>query len=190
MAPSFQLTDGTVLGGGGGASPATASVAVAPFTIVDTPLAAQRLRVTFSAYQFDILAAADFASVKVAELGGRYLVLGVESEIDFVKDDTGVLTTAALDVAMSSAAATTASFTTLSNSDVMAKEDVNGTGNHLDYAVNQFTVLSGATVTQYPRASISTGLYFNIQTSILADGFVTLTGWVDVFYIDLASPAA
>tara|TARA_R110000737_G_scaffold47134_4_gene67053 strand:+ start:13945 stop:14547 length:603 start_codon:yes stop_codon:yes gene_type:complete len=189
MAPSFQLTDGTVLGGGGGATPAVEAVAVAPFTIVDTPVAVQRLRITFDAYQFNILAAVDYASVKLAEMGSRYLSMGVQSELDFVKDNTGVLNTAALDVAMSSAAATTANLTTFSNSDVMTKLDINGTGDHLDEAFNSFTVLSGTTVTGYPKATINTGLYLTIQTSILADGFLTLTGWIDLYYIDLGVAA-
>ena len=188
MAPSFKLDDGTVLGGGGGATPAVAAVAVAPFAVVDTPVAVQRLRITLDAYQFDILATADFASVKLAELGSRYISLGVQSELDFVKDNTGVLTTAALDVAMSSAAASSANFSSVfANADVMTKIDINGTGDHLDRAFNSFTALSGTTVTGYPKATINTGLYLNIQTSILADGFLTLTGWIDVYYIDLGA---
>ena len=186
MAPSFKLDDGTVLGGGGGATPAVTAVAVAPFTVVDTPVAVQRLRVTLDAYQFDILAAADFATVKLAEMGSRFIVMGVQSELDFVKDNTGVLTTAALDVAMSSAAASSTNFTSVAaNADLMPKIDINGTGDHLDQAFDQFTLLSGATVTNFPRVSINTGVYLNIQTSILADGFLTLTGWIDLYYIDL-----
>ena len=186
MAPSFQLTDGTVLGGGGGSSPAVAAVAVAPFTIVDTPVAIQRLRITLDAYQFDILATADFVSVKLAEMGSRYISMGVESELDIVKDGTGIVSGGVLDISMSSAAASSTNFTSIfANADVMTKEDVNGAGNHTDYAFNQFTVLSSTTVTGYPKATIGTGLYLNVQSSIIADGFVTMTGWIDVYYIDL-----
>tara|TARA_R110000796_G_scaffold41179_2_gene101977 strand:+ start:23637 stop:24242 length:606 start_codon:yes stop_codon:yes gene_type:complete len=188
MAPDFLKTDGTVLGGGG-STPATAAVGQGPFVIQDNTAAIQRLRITFDAYQADILAVNDFVSIYVAEMGDRFYTLGVESELDFVKDGTGILTTGVFDVAMSSVAAISASFTTLANSDVMLKEDVNGIGDQLDYAFNQFVVLSGNTVTGYPRASIGTGLYFNVQTSILVDGHVTLTGWVDVYYIDLGVAA-
>jgi hypothetical protein len=185
LAPDFLRIDGASVGGSG-ATPVVAAVAVAPFTIVDTPVAIQRLRVTLDAYQFDILAAADFASVKLAELGSRVIMMGVQSELDFVKDNTGVLTTAALDVAMSSAAASSSNFTSVAaNADLMPKIDINGTGDHLDQAFDRFTLLSGATVTNYPRVSINTGVYLNIQTSILADGFLTLTGWIDLYYIDL-----
>ncbi len=188
MAPGFlDLRTGEEIGAGGGAEPVTEAVAANSFDIVDTPLAVQRLRTTFDAYQFDIPEAADYASVKLAEMGDRFLVLGVQSELDFVKDNTGVTTGAALDVAMSSNAAVSAAMTAIANSDVMAKEDVNGVGDHLDYAFDQFAVLSGATVTGYPRPSVGTGLYLNIQTSITVDGHVTLTGWIDVYYIDLGA---
>tara|TARA_R110000737_G_scaffold63510_2_gene91150 strand:+ start:695 stop:1297 length:603 start_codon:yes stop_codon:yes gene_type:complete len=190
MAPSFKLDDGTVLGGGGGATPAVAAVAVAPFAVVDTPVAVQRLRVTLDAYQFDILAAADFASVKLAEMGSRFIVMGVQSELDFVKDNTGVLTTAALDISMSSAAASSTNLTSVAgNNDLMPKIDINGTGDHLDQAFDQFTAISGSTVTNFPRASITTGVYLNIQTAITTDGFLTLTGWIDLYYIDLGVAA-
>lgn len=188
LAPDYLRLDGASVGGAG-ASPLNAATAVGAVTIVDTPLAAQRLRVTITNYVGVITAAADFYSLSLATMGDRYLTLGIRSEMDFVKDGTGVVSGAAIDVSMSSVAASSQSLSTFANSDVMLKKDINGAGNHLDQDFDSFAVISGTTVTSYPRPSAGSGLFLNVQSAVTVDGSITINGWIDIFYIDLGSPA-
>ena len=188
MAPSFYLTDGTALGGGGGAQPSeVASGAPAGVTLTDNSVAVQRMRITFDAKEIAILAAADFTSLDCGKFGDsrKVMVMGVTSELDIAKDGVGVTTGAALDFSMSSAAAVSSSLTLAANSDLMYKVDVNGTGDFTDYDFDEYPTLSGTTITKYPRKSLASGIFFNVQTSIIADGSVTVNGWVDIYYVDL-----
>ena len=77
MAPSFQLTDGTVLGGGGGAEPSdTVAGEIAAVTATEAPLATSVITLTLTDVQVNISNTGDFGTLQIADFGAaRRLVL-------------------------------------------------------------------------------------------------------------------
>ena len=126
-----------------------------------------------------VTAAQDFGSVKLADLpDGNLLVLGCVVDLTFVGAG-GVDTPANVDVGVGTAAASNA---TLASTMINVCPKIDSTSG---------SVVKGASGTSQLAvlAASSTDLFLNVGVAISSDGSLTISGTVELTYLDLGSQA-
>jgi hypothetical protein len=145
----------------------------------------RKARLTLTAERLTILEANDYGSIELVTFPNKHiLLLGVVMDLTATGDGEtgGVETITDVDVAIGSVATTSTDFSNAGEKAYMAKVDVQAAG-----------VTEGASTSSEAPVLITAGaankLILNASCSITADGYVDLTGWIDVFYIDQGKAA-
>lgn len=159
----------------------------------DKPVLPRRCRLTLSGATLTVLEANDYGSLKLLDLPDRnVMILGVEVDLVLTKqgNTNGIVAATDLDVGVGSAAA---SNTTLSGAmiDVLEKADIDTDALAVDYEA----VMVGQSTAKPPVCladSASLALYLNAVAvaGITADSSLSVSGTVDIFYLDLGNKAS
>ncbi|NJL70940.1 MAG: hypothetical protein HC888_04640 [Candidatus Competibacteraceae bacterium] len=152
----------------------------------DYPVAVRRARLTLTDATVTILEANDYGSLELCTLPDKnIIVLACEADLSIVKDNTtnGVVAATDLDVAIGTAAASNA---TLSSTmvNVLAKQDVDTDA--VTVTMQAHSLASTPVLLGIVDAATNK-LYLNVAASITADDGVTVSGTIDVFFIDLGN---
>lgn len=152
----------------------------------------QKVTFTLAGTEISVAAADDFGSVKLCDLPDKNLhLLAVEVDLVVTKAGTtnGIVAATDLDMAIGTAAA---SNTTLATTmiDVIEKVDIND-----DALVVDFEAISvGQSTAAFPLQiadGASNSLFINLSPgNITADDSVSLTGTVDLYFVDLGNRAS
>jgi hypothetical protein len=146
----------------------------------------------FDADTIAVLAANDYGSIKIMDLPDRNIaILHVEVDLTLVKEGNtnGLVATSDLDVGVGTAAASNATLaTTMIN--VLEKTDLND-----DALTVQYEAVSLGQSTAAPPIfvadSATNALYLNVGgPNITADSSLEVTGFVDVYWVDLGNRAS
>ena len=152
------------------------------------PLAVQRVTLTLTNALITVLDADDFGSLAIWTFPDRNLhVLNAEVNLSIVKDGVGFISTTDLDIALGTAAASNTTLaTTMLN--VLPKQDANADALTVTVAASTFTAVGTAAGLAVPDAANNI-LYLNASapTEISEDGTLTVTGTIDLYFIDLGN---
>lgn len=163
---------------------------VASISLRDNLLTVRRARLVLTATPIVVTAALDYGSVKLLDLPNRnLLLLGMEVDLDVVKqgNTNGIVAATDLSMAVGTAAA---SSTTLSSTMVDVIEAVSITPDTLTVAFERHS--NDQSTATFPRRiadGASNALFLNLSATITADSSVAVTGTVDIFYADLGKLA-
>jgi hypothetical protein len=171
-----------------GISVAVSESPVSTITIADQAMTVRRARLQLTNTVISVTGTLDYGSVKIVDLPNRnMLIMGVEVDCTVVKGNaaTGIINSTTLDMAIGTAQA---SSTTLASTmiNIIEKKDIDTvalsvafTGHSNDNATSiaPFKIADGA----------SSALYMNVAcaTVITVNDTLTVTGTVDIFYMDL-----
>lgn len=167
-------------------SAAAATPATGVAVTSNKPISVRKMRLTLTNVLVSVADADDYGSAELCTLPDSNLVfMGAEANLTLTKDGTGYIATTDLDVALGTSAA---SNITLSGAmlNILPKQDVDADSltpslaNHGLAATPVLTgVLDGAT----------NKIYLNVSgpTETSQNGSVTVSGTVDLFYVDLGN---
>lgn len=163
---------------------------VASISLRDNLLTVRRARLVLTATPIAVTAALDYGSVKLLDLPDRnIMLLGMEVDLDVVKqgNTNGIVAATDLSMAVGTAAA---SSTTLSSTMVDVIEAVALTTDALTVAFERHS--NDQLTATFPRRLAdgpTNALFLNLSatTLITADSSVAVTGTVDIFYADLGN---
>lgn len=150
--------------------------------------AVRKARLTLTNFSISVTAANDYGGSKLLDLPDRNLMLlGVEVDCVVTKqgNTNGIVAATDLDMAVGTA---TASNTTLSSAMINVIEKVDIDTDSLSVAFEAHSN-DNATSTFPLRVAdgASTALFMNISCAITADSSVTVTGTIDIYYVDLGN---
>jgi hypothetical protein len=150
-------------------------------TSANQPLMIRRERITLASYLAAITAALDYSSHELLTFANsNVIILGTVVNVVGVPDGVGVTTIANVDIAVGSVATTSTDFSGAGEDDMVEKIDLTAGG------VGQGDSLDNATpALLWVGAGASNKVFLNQAVTIGADGSVTYTGYIDVFYADL-----
>lgn len=167
---------------------AVSEAGAATVSVGDNVHTVRRARVSLTAFSIAITAANDYGGSKLVDLPDRnMLLLGVEVDCVVTKqgNTNGVVAATALDMSVGTA---TASNSTLSSTmvNVIEKKDIDTSSLTVDFEAHSN---DNATSTFPLRITddAATALYMNLAASITADSSVTVTGTIDIYYVDLGN---
>jgi hypothetical protein len=159
-------------------------------TLKDDALVPRRARLTLSGFVVSVTAALDYGGTKLVDLPDSNIhLLGAEFNLTLVKGGVtnGLEAAVDLDVGVGTA---TASAQTLATTmiDILEKQDLDTDALSLTMAVHT-QGQSTATMPKQIADSATSALYLNVASpaGITADDTVTVSGTVDLFYIDLGN---
>ena len=171
-----------------GLSVAVSESPASTITIADQAMTVRRARLQITGLSISVTAALDYGSAKIVDLPNRnMLIMGVEVDCTVVKGGVtnGLVAATDLDMAIGTAQA---SNTTLSSTmvNIVEKKDIDtdaltvtfqGHSNDNATSVAPFKVADNA----------SSALYMNVSAPglITANDTLTVTGTVDIYYMDL-----
>lgn len=145
----------------------------------------RKARLTLTAERLTILEANDYGSIELVTLPNKnVLFLGLVMDLTATGDGEagGVETITNVDLAVGSVATTSTDFSNAGEKAYMPKIDVQAAG-----------VSEGKSTSSEAPVIIAAGasnkFVLNASCSITADGYIDLTGWIDVFYLDLGVAA-
>jgi hypothetical protein len=158
--------------------------------VQDQALVVRRARLVLSAAVVSVTEALDYGSLKICDLPDRnLLLLGVEVDLVVTKEGNtnGIVAATDLDLGIGTAAA---SATTLATTMIDIIEQVNADTDAL--AVDMEAHSNDQATAVFPKKiadGASTALYLNVVpvAGITADSSVSVTGYIDIFYIDLGN---
>lgn len=159
-------------------------------TVSNQAVVVRRARLTVSAATLTVLEADDYGSLKLCDLPDRnILLLGVEADLVLTKDGVtnGMVAATDLDVGIGTAAA---SATTLTSTmiNVIEKKDLDANALAVDFEAHSND--NATTVFPLPIADgASSALYLNVVPvlGITADSSLSVSGTVDIWYMDLGN---
>lgn len=148
----------------------------------------RRLRLTLSSFAITVAAASDFGGTKLCDLADRnIMLLGMEVDCVVTKQGNTNGIVAATDITMAIgtgvAAATPLAGTAI---DVIEVASITADALAVDFEAhsnNQSTVPFPKKIADDPNAA----LYMNIAAAITADSSVSVSGTIDIFYLDLGN---
>lgn len=156
--------------------------------IKDEAVVIRRARITLTNAVLTVTAALDYGSLKVCDLPNRNLMLlAVEADLTLVKEGNtnGIVAATDLDVGMGTAAA---SATTLASTmiDVLEKVDVDTDALSVTFQRHS-NDQSTATFPKRIADDANAALFLNAVpiAGITADSTLTVSGTIDVFYVDV-----
>ena len=180
MAPVSASGEGN---GAGLDEPAAAGATLA----FDRARFARHARVAVAGLAIDVAAADDFGGVELLGLPDtNILVLGAEADLAVAKDGAGVLAATDVTVALGTAAATG---TALSGAESDMLDALPLTADALEVAWRAHTQANAAPAPLYVPDGPSSALYLNAAATVSADGGLTVSGTVDLYYVDLGNAA-
>jgi len=182
MAPDFLRIDGTAVGGGGASATGTPTTTDANVTATETAAAVQRLRFTFAVTDGDWLNATDTASHNMGTLGRRGMILGTVGSLLLTKKGS-LLTTTDIDLGVG-VQENTDSVMSADEDIIVEKIDFNDDtlSLQMDWSTGCQTNGEGTYV-----AEASTPLWLNMYANVGADSTYDLTGYIDIFFVDLGA---
>ncbi len=158
----------------------------------DAAVVVRKTRLTLTAATLSVLQANDYGSLKVLDLPDRnMLLLAVEADLVLTKqgNTNGIVAATDLDVGMGTAAA---SSTTLATTmiDILEKVDVDADALAVDFERHS-NDQSTATFPKRIADGASSALYLNVAAvgGITADSSLSVSGTIDIFYVDLGKIA-
>lgn len=159
-------------------------------TLSDQACIARRARITLSAATLTVLEANDYGSLKLCDLPDRnMLLLGVETDLVLTKqgNTNGIVAATDLDVSVGTAAA---SATTLADGmlNIIEKKDLDTNALAVDLEAHSND--NATTVFPLPVADgASSAVYLNAVAigGITADSSISVSGTVDIWYMDLGN---
>lgn len=171
-----------------GLTVAITEAGAATVRIQDQAVAVRRARVTLTSFVISVTQALDYGSAKIVDLPFRnMLIMGVEVDCSVVKGGAtnGIVAATDLDMAIGTAAA---SSTTLASTmiNIIEKKDIDDNALTVTFAAHSndnatsvapFKIADGSTAALYMNAVAVAG--------ITADDTLTVTGTVDIYYMDL-----
>jgi hypothetical protein len=148
----------------------------------------RRARLTLTNFSIAVTQALDYGGSKLVDLPDRnMLLLGVEVDCTVVKqgNTNGIVAATDLDMAVGTA---TASNATLASAMINVIEKVDIDTDALSVAFEAHSN-DNATSTFPLRVAdgASTALFMNISCAITADSSVTVSGTIDIYYVDLGN---
>lgn len=154
----------------------------------DQPVLPRKARITLTNATLSVTAALDYGSLKVCDLQDRnLLLLGVEADLVLTKqgNTNGIVAATNLDVGMGTAPA---SAVTLAATmiDILEKVDVDTVALAVDFERHS----NDQATAVFPKRlsdSATQALYLNVSAPglITADSSLSVSGTIDLFYIDL-----
>ena len=137
-------------------------------------------RMTLTDVEVDIAEADDFGSVKLCDLpAGTCAVLGLNADL-VVTGDAVITDVTAIDYAFGSVAISSTDFSNAGEDDLTAEGNVAAMG-----VINARTTAALSPPIYYDAGS--NAVYLNLQATIATDATVTVSGTVDLIYVDLGS---
>lgn len=148
----------------------------------------RRARVSLTAFSISVLAANDYGGSKLVDLPDRnMMLLGVEVDCVVTKqgNTNGIVAATALDMSIGTAVASNA---TLSSTmvNVIEKKDIDTSALAVDFEAHSNDNAS-STFPLRITDDAATALYMNIAAAITANSSVTVTGTIDIYYVDLGN---
>lgn len=150
----------------------------------------QRVRITLDAVVVAITTALDYGSAQLLDFGDRnIMILGCETNVEMTKGNltTGIVAATDLDVALGSEPA---SNTTLAGTmiNIIEKQDEDAADLTPAALYDMHAQSTAAPATVLPDSGTG-GVYWNIAlpAQVTVDDTVSLTGTVDLVYIDLGN---
>lgn len=157
-------------------------------TLSDQVAVPRRLRLTLSGFSIAITAALDYAGTKLVSLpDSNILILGCEADLELVKGEVtnGLEDTTDINVGIGTAVASNA---TLSSTMQDVLEVAAFTATDASPAYDLHSADNSTSVLPIPLADgASNGLWLNLAATITADDALTVSGTVDIFYLDLGN---
>jgi hypothetical protein len=159
-------------------------------TVTDNLLAVRRCRVRLTNFSIAVLQANDYGGAKILDLPFRnMLLLGMEVDCVVTKqgNTNGIVAGTTINMAVGSAAAAA---TPLATTAIDTIEAVAISTNALVVDFERHS--NDQSTATFPRRiadSASAALFMNISATITADSSVSVTGTVDIFYVDLGKLA-
>ena len=188
MAPSFQLTDGTVLGGGGGAEPSdTVAGEIAAVTATEAPLATSVITLTLTDVQMNISNTGDFGTLQIADFGAarRLVLLGVDTDLTITKDGGGAITTTNITMAIGTTQATNQFANGANDRDIMRPMTFGEDALVTNERYTEFPTMTATTPVYFPRSSASSEIWLNCGGNFSSDNILGVTGTIKIFCIDI-----
>lgn len=176
---TIQTQKPSAQGGSSGGGVAVSSVPESSI-VFDRIRYIRHLRVQISELLVDVLEADDFGGSKICDLpDSNILILGAEANLSLDKDGTGILAATDLVVGIGSAVASnsTLSGTMIDVLTAALTADV-------DPAIFAAHTHDGTPALAFIDDGAAAALFLNVAAAIVADGSVTASGTVDIFYID------
>jgi len=159
-------------------------------TLSDTSHAVRRAQLTLSGFVISVTAALDYGGTKLCDLPDRnIMIMGVEIDLEVVKGglSTGLITTVDLDMGVGTA---TASATTLATTmiDIIEKQDLDTDSLTVQLEAHTQAQSTASTPIKIVDAA-TTALYLNcgLPVGITVDDTLTVSGTVDIYYLDLGN---
>lgn len=164
------------------------SAPAAGVRLQDSAMVARHCRLTLDGLSIAVLAANDYGSAKLLDLPDRnLLLLSVEVDCVVTKAGTtnGIVAATDLDMAIGTAAASNA---TLSSTmvNVIEKVDIDTDALAVDLEIHS----SDQSTAAFPLKVVdgaSSALYLNLACAITANDSVSVSGTIDIRYIDLGN---
>lgn len=142
----------------------------------------RRTRINFTNLVVSVTAALDYGSALLFTYpNSNVLFLGAVVDLTAVEDGTGITDVTAVDFALGTVPLASTTFANAGEQDMVAEGDV-AAGGRME------GVTSDSLDTKMLAAAADNEVYINVQATISADGSVTLSGYVDVVYLDLGAP--
>jgi len=145
------------------------------------PLVIRRERIVLDGVTVAITAALDYVAQELLTLANtNAIIFGTVVNLVGVGDGTGVDTIENVDIAVGTVATTSTDFSNAGEDNLCEKIDLTAAG------VGQGDSLDNTTpALVFVGAAADNKIYLNMACAITADGSVTFTGTIDVFWADL-----